>query len=265
MLGRGALADVPTVDRPDPNAYLRLVADTAGGRAYKRAVLDALDVLEGHDVLELGCGPGTDLPALADRAGRTGRVVAVDVDPAMVSAASDLAADRPTVDVRHGDVHGLDLPGASVDRVHADRVLQHVDDPAQAVAEVARVLRPGGLAALVEPDWALLAVDARDLEASHAFTAHTCRHVVRNAHVGRQLPRLGVDAGLSVVSVQAFPVVFTDVEQADAVLGLTRNTVAAVAAGLLPSDRSAAWLEDLAAGPFTAVATVLATVLTRPH
>ncbi|GAB3455306.1 methyltransferase domain-containing protein [Kineococcus endophyticus] len=255
---------MPTLDRPDPIAYLRLVADSAAGRAYKGAVLDALDVLDGHVVLDLGCGPGTDLGALADRAGRTGRVVAVDVDPVMVSTASDLTADRPTVAVRRGDVHALDLPAASVDRVHADRVLQHVEDPARAVAEVARVLRPGGVAALVEPDWALMAVDAHDLEASTAFTAHTCRHVVRNAHVGRQLPRLGVDAGLSVVSVQAFPAVFTDVEEADAVLGLTRTTRAAVAAGRLDASRSAAWLDDLATGPFTAVATVVATVLTRP-
>lgn len=254
---------MPTVARPDPAAYMSLIASSAAGQRFKAAALAALDVRPGDVVLELGCGPGADLPALAEATGPDGRVTAVDVDPVMVAAAQRRTADAPVVDVILGDIHALALPSAGYHRVHVDRVLQHVLDPRRAVTEIARLLRPGGVASLVEPDWALMAIDAHDLAASHAFTVHTCRCVVRNAHIGRQLPRLGGEAGLEVVSVQAYPAVFTDFEEADAVLGLTRNTLAAVSDGHLEEEQSTAWLADLAAGPFTAVATVINTVLAR--
>ena len=78
-----------------------------------------------------------------------------------------------------GDIHAVGLPDASVDRVHTDRVLQHVADPAGVLAEVARVLRPGGLFGLVEnvsPDPSIMTDDAAALAAAadeyNAFEKH---------------------------------------------------------------------------------------------
>lgn len=259
---------MPVTDRPDPAVYMHQVASSGQGRAYKRSLLAAMDLRAGHHVLEVGCGPGADLPAFAAAVGPTGRVSAVDHSPAMVTAAREHATDLPAtsapVEVALGDAHALDLASASIDRAHADRVLQHVGDPAAVLAELARVARPGAVVGLAEPDWATLAIAAEDLQASQAFTDHTVTAVVRNARIGRQLARLGAGAGFEVVAVHAFPSVFDDVEQADAVLGLTRNTTAAVAAGHLDPARSAAWLADLTRAPFTAVLTLFTVVLRAP-
>ena len=168
------------------------------------------------------------------------------------------------MEVTAGDAHALPVATDSVDRAHADRVLQHVADPGAVLRELARVVRPGAVVGLAEPDWATLAIAAEDLEASQAFTEHTVTMVVRNASVGRQLARLGAAAGFEVAGVRAFPSVFDDVEQADAILGLTRNTAAAVATGHLDQERSAAWLADLAWAPFTAVVTLFTVVLHAP-
>ena len=170
--------DVPPAT-PDHIGYLDAAAATTVARAIKRGLLARLDLRPGLRVLDVGCGPGTDLGQLADAVGLAGSVIGVDVDPAMVAEAERRFAGDGRIEVHLGDAHGLELPAASVDRARADRVLQHVDDPARVLAELRRVLRPGGVVGLAEPDWDTLAVDDVDLETSRAFTGSS---------VGRRAP-----------------------------------------------------------------------------
>ncbi|WP_308280805.1 methyltransferase domain-containing protein [Streptomyces barringtoniae] len=66
--------------RPDPVSYLDRLATSDLGRSYKRRMLDELHLRAGHRVLDLGCGPGTDLEALAQAVTPAGAVVGVDHD-----------------------------------------------------------------------------------------------------------------------------------------------------------------------------------------
>lgn len=77
-------------------------AATDVGRLYKRQLVDLLDVREGHTVLDAGCGPGTDLPTLAERVGATGTVVGVDRDPAMLAQARERTRELRRVEIREG-------------------------------------------------------------------------------------------------------------------------------------------------------------------
>jgi ubiquinone/menaquinone biosynthesis C-methylase UbiE len=72
-----------------------------------------------------------------------GTAVGLDYKQRLVRALG--LRDRPNVELHVGDAHDLPLADASVDRAKVDRVLQHVEDPASAIAEVRRVLRPGGV------------------------------------------------------------------------------------------------------------------------
>src|SRR4051812_25976307 len=148
--------------RPDPVAYLGEVARSRQGRDYKGVVLESLELGPGLVVLDVGCGPGTDLAAMAGLVAPDGVVIGVDHDERMVREAAQRTADLPGVEVRPGDAHALPLADASVDRARTARVLQHVADPAAAVTDIARVLRPGGVVAFAEPDWGTLVVDAGD-------------------------------------------------------------------------------------------------------
>ncbi|HWN35302.1 MAG TPA: methyltransferase domain-containing protein [Pseudonocardia sp.] len=246
---------------PHSSKYLDRIAGTSGGQEYKRQALAALDLQPGQAVLDMGCGPGTDLPALAEAVTSTGSVIGVDHAETFVAEARERVADLPWVQVRAGDAHQLPLQDNSVDRARADRVIQHVADPAAAVAEFRRVLRPGGLAVLAEPDWDTLAISPGDLEANRAFNRFVCAVRVRNAIVGRQLAGLAEGAGLEVLEVFASTPLLRDFRTASKIYGLNRNTERAVEAGYLDRSDAQRWVADLKAGPFLATCTVYVALL----
>lgn len=249
----------PTAPAPTHIAYLDAAAATPLGAAYKRRLLDLLDPRPGDTVLDAGCGPATDLPALAGAVGRDGSVTGVDDDPAMVAEARRRTARLPAVTVLRADVHDLPFPDACTDRARTDRVLQHVADPGAAIAEIARILRPGGLLAMAEPDWDTVAVADEDTAASRAFARYLATRV-RNATAGRELARLCEAAGLGVATVEAVPVLLRTYEDAEKILGLERNAARAVAAGAMEEGRAAGWLARLRQGAFVGGFTLYAVV-----
>jgi ubiquinone/menaquinone biosynthesis C-methylase UbiE len=236
---------------PDQITYMDRAAGTAVGMEYKQRLVGALDVRPGQTAVDLGCGPGTDLGRLADAVGVEGSVIGVDREPRMLEEARRRLADRHNVDLHVGDIHDLPLRDASVDRAKVDRVLQHVRDPAKAIAEVHRVLRPGGLFGMAEPDWDTVAIADEDIETSRRF-ADFLAGQVRNATIGRELARLCIQAGLRVRSVDPIAVLFRDFDTADQILGLRRNAARAVLAGKLAETDAEAWVRRLASGPVVA-------------
>ncbi|MGY1667903.1 class I SAM-dependent methyltransferase [Geodermatophilus sp. SYSU D00696] len=118
---------------------------------------DLLDLRPGATVLDLGCGEGRH----AFEAYRRGaHVVAVDRGGSEVEttkrwleaiAEAGEAPEGARYEVVRGDLLHLPFPDASVDRVIASEVLEHVPDDARAMAEIVRVLKPGGRAVVTVP------------------------------------------------------------------------------------------------------------------
>jgi SAM-dependent methyltransferase len=118
---------------------------------------DRLDLRPGMTVLDLGCGEGRH----AFEAYRRGAsVVAVDWGQSEVEttkrwlgaiAEAGEAPEGARFEVVRGDLTALPFPDAGVDRVIASEVLEHIPDDAAAFAEIARVLKPGGRAAVTVP------------------------------------------------------------------------------------------------------------------
>lgn len=108
----------------------------------------------GQSLLDVGCGPATLTADLATRVA-PGRVTATETAPAPLGLARDELRRREiTAELVVADVHALDLPDDAFDVVHAHQVLQHVADPVQALREMARVCRPGGVVAARDADYA---------------------------------------------------------------------------------------------------------------
>ena len=101
--------------------------------------------LKGAEVLEVGCGRGVGVEVLLDRLGAR-RVTAFDLDPAMVQRAARRLHGRPSsaVQLGIGDAAQIEHPSSSFDAVVDFGIIHHVPDWQQAIAEIARVLRPGG-------------------------------------------------------------------------------------------------------------------------
>jgi SAM-dependent methyltransferase len=115
------------------------------GRVTRRVVeplLDAAGVGAGTRVLDLATGPGHLAGAAA---GRGAAVTAVDIAAPMLALA---AAHHPEVDFVFGDAESLPFADGSFDAVVGAFVLNHLPRPETAIAEVTRVLAPGGRAAL---------------------------------------------------------------------------------------------------------------------
>jgi arsenite methyltransferase len=100
----------------------------------------------GATVLDVGCGGGMDLLLAALRVGPGGRAIGVDMTAPMrqQAAAGARACGLANVDVRDGDATQLPVEAGSIDVVISNGVLNLVPLKDRAIAEIARVLRPGG-------------------------------------------------------------------------------------------------------------------------
>lgn len=98
--------------------------------------------------LEVGPGSGVYLPLLSEL---SQTVVASDIEEAFLARARELAADRPNVEVVLDDIVASALPDASFDLVLCSEVIEHIPDPAGALASMHRILRPGGTLLLSTP------------------------------------------------------------------------------------------------------------------
>jgi len=113
------------------------------------AAMRALAPWQGRDLVDLGCGSGWWLPGYADEAGQGGTVTGVEPDPALLPLAR--ARDR-RARVLHGSAEHIPLPDASVEVVHARFSYFFPPGCEAGLAEVLRVLRPGGTLVVVDND-----------------------------------------------------------------------------------------------------------------
>ena len=123
----------------------RLRAELFGAQVELLALLGLLD--ESWVVGDLGCGTGAVSEALS---GCVGRVVAVDGSRAMLSAARKRLAGRDNVELRAGELEALPVEDGELDAALLVLVLHHLNNPAAALREAARALKPQGRLVVVD-------------------------------------------------------------------------------------------------------------------
>ena len=109
--------------------------------------LDEVGIGPGWHCLEVGAGGGSVVRRLCDRVGPEGRVLAVDLEPALIA---DL--ERPNLEVRRLDVVVDELPQAAFDLVHTRAVLMHIPQRDEVLPRLVGALKPGGVLLLEEMD-----------------------------------------------------------------------------------------------------------------
>jgi arsenite methyltransferase len=115
-----------------------------------RPPIEWLSLPAGGIALDVGCGPGNVTASLARAAGPGGLALGLDVSAAMLARAVH-AQSGPQVGFLRADAQRLPLRDTTVDAVVSIAALQHIPDPAAALAEMARVLRPDGRLAVMVP------------------------------------------------------------------------------------------------------------------
>ncbi|TIC87382.1 methyltransferase domain-containing protein [Nocardioides sp. GY 10113] len=152
----------------------------------------------GDLALDVGSGTGSEVLALADLVGPGGRAVGVEPHQGLREVAEHRArAGRAKVEFVDGEAAELPFEDASVDVLRCERVFQHLADPAAAAAEFARVLKPGGRAAVLDSDWATAVAAPGDPEL-HQKRMRAMLSTTPNPFAGRHLRRQLRTAGLDV-------------------------------------------------------------------
>jgi ubiquinone/menaquinone biosynthesis C-methylase UbiE len=141
-------------------------------RRYMRPVLDRVGIRPGERVLELGPGPGAFTVDAARRAGPQGRIIAVDIQPEMIARVEERVreAGLSNVETHVAGAYELPLENESIDRAFVVTVLPEIPDRNRALAELWRVLKPGGRLSVTEefmdPDYPFPLETIRRVEAA---------------------------------------------------------------------------------------------------
>jgi len=172
------------------------------------ARLGELGLRPGQTALDLGCGPRGILDLLAEAVGPGGRVVGLDADPAHVTAARQYAFSQglANVEVLAGDARHTGLPAESFDLVHTRTLLVTIPEPAEVVAEMARLARPGGLVASQEADaeFSICYPPLPEWDRLLGLFRASFPRAGADLRLGRRLPELFRAAGLTDVGATVY-------------------------------------------------------------
>jgi ubiquinone/menaquinone biosynthesis C-methylase UbiE len=202
-LSRGSfkLADAETQDTAKLAMILDVMAQRPAVQTLKAWVLEQLAPANGETAVDVGSGTGEDVARFATLVGPEGRAIGVEPSPGFRAEAVRRAA-AANVEFVDGYAGALPFDAESVDVLRSERVLQHVADPSGAVADMARVLRPGGRIALIDTDWSTAIVHPADPAVLQRMVDYFLAGSA-NPYSGRRLRGLLAGAGLEITGETA--------------------------------------------------------------
>ena len=255
----------------DPDYFVRLMDEVRGGKdddpQQYRTVFDLIEARDGGRFLDVGCGTGGAVRALARLIGGAGRVVGVDKSQTMIAEAGRRAAGSGLpLEFVLGDAHQLPFGDGTFDSCFSLRVFEIVGDPRQALAEMARVTRAGGHILINGPDIDSWAIDADDRDVTRRLLHYVCDYET-NGWVGRQLPALCHDLGLADIRILPTSVIVRELKPLRDFC-LQAFVERAQGAGVLSAEEASGWMCDLErrdrAGKFFCGQTLFRLVARKP-
>lgn len=210
-------------------------------RARTLAVVNATT---GENIIDVGCGPGLLAHSLATAVGPTGAVACVDSSAAMIGLAQHRCKDLPNVSCIEADVAKLPFDAASADVLTCMQLLLYVADIKETLAEMYRVLVPGGRLYIMETDWRSAVV--------HSYDDHLAEKIVSawdaavaNARLPARLGPMLREAGFESLHTEVIPLLSTDADsQGFAMRVLEQCVVEAIAQEGVSAADGEAWLSE---------------------
>jgi SAM-dependent methyltransferase len=207
--------------------------------------LAAIGPSSGEVAVDVGCGTGAEVRRLAAMVGPQGRAIGIEPHPGLrgVAVERSVGTGAEFVD---GDAVSLPFDDASVDVLRCERVFQHLPDPAGAAREIARVLRPGGRAVVIDSDWGSVVSRPGDADVLRRYNEAMWRRTP-NPFAGRDLRSQLQAAGLAVdPDIGSTAVVFPDAFLSNPAM-VRVNASLAVEEGSLTQEEADRMVDDFVA------------------
>lgn len=168
----------------------------------RRLAREALGATPGERIVDVGCGPGFFCSELAEEVGASGYVLGLDTSAAMLALASGRCARHANVQLREAEAGSLPVEDSSFDAAICVQVLEYVPDATAALAEMRRVLRPGGRLVVWDVDWATISIHSEDAALTERVLAGWDEHLTHRS-LPRSLASRMRAAGFENVGMQA--------------------------------------------------------------
>ncbi|WP_417207216.1 methyltransferase domain-containing protein [Antarctobacter sp.] len=255
-----------------PEAVLDAIAASMDDRARDPAMQEICASYMGQlprpgaQVLEIGCGNGASTEALL-RATSPAHFTGVDPSDGLLARARARFHGRDGLRFAVGNAVSTGQSDAAFDVVVAHTVYSHLPDPAAALAEAFRVLRPGGTLAVFDGDYATNTVALFDGDPLQAAMTATQRNLIHDCYIMRRLPALMKDAGFDPPRCTAHG--FVQTQQADYLQSLmSRGVTAAAKAAEIGEALSEAFQAEAARrvtnGTFFGAILFISAIATKP-
>ena len=207
--------------------------------------LEALRLQAEESVIDIGCGSGLLAENMAALVSEGGRVVGVDSSPDMLALAERRCADLPQVRLKEGRAEDLLEESESFDAVACIQVLLYISAVESALAEMHRVLKPGGRLVILETDWRGTVLNSSDDALTRKILAAWDADVA-SPNLPLRLGPLLKARGFAALGVEAFPIVNTSGSPGNFSMGMLEQfTDLARAQGAVARNEIETWLEDL--------------------
>ena len=172
--------------------------------AQRHKVLHALALRSGERVVDAGSGPGFLAADMGTAVGSTGQICGIDISESMNAMVQARCIGQPWVELRVGDATQLPFGDGDFDVAVSTQVCEYVSDATKALAELYRVLRPGGRALLLDTDWDSIVWNTTDRGRMDRVLAAWNKHCV-DPYLPRTLASTLTQLGFLVQHLDVIP------------------------------------------------------------
>ncbi len=217
---------------------------SAGARARRAKILDVLALTPGTRVLDVGSGPGHQAFEMASVVGPSGRVDGIDPADTAIDIARHRCTELDNVHFQVGEATKLPFSDSIFDAAMSSQTFEFVDDVPAALAEMFRVLRPGGRLLIHDTDWGTICWRSSD-PGRMARIMKALEGAFADPHLPQALAERLTAAGFADVRAEPFVQLEIDYDPLGVSAVLTESIPSYVTSNGISRDEADAWAADL--------------------
>jgi ubiquinone/menaquinone biosynthesis C-methylase UbiE len=185
----------------------------------KKKSYSLMDLREGDEVLDIGCGIGNDVINIAQS---RAKITGIDNDKGFIAIARENAKQIPNINFICCEADQIPLQANSIDKIRFDRTLQHISNHDAVLTETNRLLKPGGLLIITEPDYLSWHLFLNDENFEYKLMQYIAYGRFKNAHLIRKLSEALRKNGFELQSIEVFNYIITDFEFANYIVDFVK-------------------------------------------